>query len=989
MKTRYHINSFKLKVGICLIAAFFASTMLTPSNTYGNASDAKELEKMIGQANSYKYSGKLIEYERELKSTIDKANKSDRNDKNIIKQKGRALDRLGTLYKKRNDFSLAEKNYIEARDCYEKSGYKYGKNVINYNLITLAIKQMNWGVVDKRIKTALKDIEEYIHGLQGNALVKAQGMKVKILTVNSIYLSHIGQLYNSNMQLVEATKLSDEINEYSLENSTLEDYEKINLLMAPYNSYYLQAELAFEMGRPQDFEDYMYYMIEQKNKIKEIKGGIDNSYFISQDSELFFLEGRYNLSNAINNRYDGSVELAIEKLKGAIKGFGQTGDKGALRSVYLNLGIAYLIDYKFTEAEQFLKELNNPLFEAVYYMRRGSHEKKVDLLKKSLTIAKKIEMDMQAGNIALTPLESTVLYMLLGSSYQYIAILEDGKIDRNNKNVKDALDSLHKARDLRNQLAEGLTIDQLAGIGHMITYGFKLMDIDFDISSLETDPLASLASYLNGKKTGFAGTICNMVRKRVEESGKEINDLYEKIENLRHKNTPNSTNEIKAIIKNIESLDPKLARMLESGFSSYVAQSSEDFKRVLSNVPLKEKETYIVTSINEKSDIIDQYVAPRIWFIKKGGEVKSTRVNIEKAQFADKITIQKDISNVGDEEGFIKSGYFLFENLYKDTYSFLYDNEDILEGNNTLIFNDDRSLNGVPLHLLPVNQDPSEPVFLIEKVSVARSFSLEAFIHSSKYARNDKTKDTLIGASPINKKVKEFEALDDLDKAINEGKYLNLKVDERFGENFTKRAINSALKGKVSDRSKCNRYGFCPGFESNEYRYIVLGTHAFLGGTKLCHHPKDGGWVKCSPADKPYLLNETSLLFSDDNLKDRSGYEDWFMGSSEVLNFDLNAELVMLMACNTGTGGEDGVGSLAWSFNLAGAAALLSTNHEVYSDYSVEFVSDILSELNEGNSTAFSIYNDIIRKKIKNGGSKTDKHNLDNWSGYSYYGFIN
>jgi CHAT domain-containing protein len=113
--------------------------------------------------------------------------------------------------------------------------------------------------------------------------------------------------------------------------------------------------------------------------------------------------------------------------------------------------------------------------------------------------------------------------------------------------------------------------------------------------------------------------------------------------------------------------------------------------------------------------------------------------------------------------------------------------------------------------------------------------------------------------------------------------------DEMLGANFTAKNVRAA--------------------PLNRYRVLHFATHAVLPGELRCQ-------------SEPAVLTSTP-----DGAPDASG---GLLTASQIAQLDLNAELVILAACNTGGGAEAGAGEslsgLARSFFFAGARALLVTH---------------------------------------------------------------
>ncbi|MBW2562971.1 MAG: CHAT domain-containing protein [Deltaproteobacteria bacterium] len=130
------------------------------------------------------------------------------------------------------------------------------------------------------------------------------------------------------------------------------------------------------------------------------------------------------------------------------------------------------------------------------------------------------------------------------------------------------------------------------------------------------------------------------------------------------------------------------------------------------------------------------------------------------------------------------------------------------------------------------------------------------------------------------------------------------------------KAIAKAVKGKKKDiylREKATEENIFSA-DLKRARYLLFSTHGLLGG--------DFSGVA-----------EPSLALT---LIDNPPGKDGFLSMSEVLGLDLNAEMIILSACNTygkgeKTGSGEGFAGLARSFMYAGSKALLVTHWSVES----------------------------------------------------------
>lgn len=90
------------------------------------------------------------------------------------------------------------------------------------------------------------------------------------------------------------------------------------------------------------------------------------------------------------------------------------------------------------------------------------------------------------------------------------------------------------------------------------------------------------------------------------------------------------------------------------------------------------------------------------------------------------------------------------------------------------------------------------------------------------------------------------------------------------------------------------------------------------------------------------ILDDTNPMYSRLMLaRDDAAHDDGWLESWEVARLDLQADLVVLSACDTArgdVGGGEGVIGLTWSFFLAGASSTVATQWKVASDSTADFM---------------------------------------------------
>ncbi len=145
--------------------------------------------------------------------------------------------------------------------------------------------------------------------------------------------------------------------------------------------------------------------------------------------------------------------------------------------------------------------------------------------------------------------------------------------------------------------------------------------------------------------------------------------------------------------------------------------------------------------------------------------------------------------------------------------------------------------------------------------------------------------------------------------------------------------------------------------EAGNYRILHLATHGL------------------SDAEKP--LYSHVLLSADAD-------DDGLIEAREIAAMDLNAEMVVLSACETARGREidgEGMVGLAWSFAAAGTPTIVASNWKIDSQTTAEFMIDFYTELNNKNSKTEALRTAALNK-LRN--EKTSHPFY--WSGFALYG---
>jgi len=132
---------------------------------------------------------------------------------------------------------------------------------------------------------------------------------------------------------------------------------------------------------------------------------------------------------------------------------------------------------------------------------------------------------------------------------------------------------------------------------------------------------------------------------------------------------------------------------------------------------------------------------------------------------------------------------------------------------------------------------------------------------------------------------------------------------------------------------------------------------ADLPGYRIVHLAVHGFASRTDP-------NHSALVF----LSDPSAGEDGFLQASEIVQLRLNAELVILSACDTAVGpveGEEGIATLSRAFLLAGARAVVSTLWAIDDTFSLFLMKQFYRHLAAHEPAAYALTaakRDMLRK---------------------------
>jgi CHAT domain-containing protein len=170
--------------------------------------------------------------------------------------------------------------------------------------------------------------------------------------------------------------------------------------------------------------------------------------------------------------------------------------------------------------------------------------------------------------------------------------------------------------------------------------------------------------------------------------------------------------------------------------------------------------------------------------------------------------------------------------------------------------------------------------------------------------------------------------------------------------------------GVPYDPNQLKKASLTRGYDANELSNLPASKDEVLAAEAAIHDPKDTLLLGSSATESAFKrsdLAEYRIIhlavhgFADTTDPDDSalvllpgGAEDGYLRASEIVQLHLNADLVILSACDTAIGpiqGEEGIAALSRAFLLAGAKAVVSTLWSIEDAYSLVVMSHFYQHL--------------------------------------------
>lgn len=183
------------------------------------------------------------------------------------------------------------------------------------------------------------------------------------------------------------------------------------------------------------------------------------------------------------------------------------------------------------------------------------------------------------------------------------------------------------------------------------------------------------------------------------------------------------------------------------------------------------------------------------------------------------------------------------------------------------------------------------------------------------------------------------------------------RVAQRLGADS-----NSVLLGAAATEANLRRQPL------QDYNVLYFATHGLLPGELRCE-------------------SEPGLALSPPQGEAASPDDDGLLDASEVASLNLNADLVILSACNTATGGSrfggEALSGLAEAFFYAGARTLVASHWQVPSRATAELMTDLFDRL--GPRLAAGVSESLRRAQLALAGNAATAHPFY-WAAFAVIG---
>jgi CHAT domain-containing protein/tetratricopeptide (TPR) repeat protein len=193
-------------------------------------------------------------------------------------------------------------------------------------------------------------------------------------------------------------------------------------------------------------------------------------------------------------------------------------------------------------------------------------------------------------------------------------------------------------------------------------------------------------------------------------------------------------------------------------------------------------------------------------------------------------------------------------------------------------------------------------------------------------------------------------------------------------DSFAKKMLNPSRSAGVFDAKRKPELPPLPASRAEVDGAVGMFAH---GSVELLGKEATEAEFKKQPLGRFAIIHLAVHAFSDPKdqaraalllAPDESGQEDGFLQPREISQLPIAARLVVLSACNTGTGpsfGQEGIANIARAFLIAGASSVVTTLWSVGDTGSSELMAEFYRNLHAGQDVASGLWNakrTLIRK---------------------------
>lgn len=812
-----------------------------------------------------------------------------------------SLSNLGELYRVQGRYADAEPLQKRAIEIEEKA---YGPDHLEVatslnNLATLYTDQGRYRDAEPLYKRAL-GIREHVLGSRHPDVARSLGDLAEINRVQGKYVD-AESLYKRSLEILEQTGGPDQPDVALLLNNLAELY------------------------RAEDLDDEAEPLFRRSLTILEkTSGGAhpDLVSILSNLGALYKSEGRYADAELL---YKRSLEIAESHLG---------PNHPDVANTLNNLAALYEIQRRYSDAESLFKRslaITESAFGsdypdivgrlsnlAVVYQREGRDEEAEQLLKRSLTISENI-FDPSNRVVAKSLNDLAELYRIEARFADALPIVER-TISLNAASRDIALGVLYGA------LAENLiTPKEVLEKSYGVEQRFR--------SSVTGKAVSTLAARFAAGTDELAGLV------------REDQDITAEAERLNRSmvsaisRPPSERNaaaeaQMRKRIEEIRSERGKLEDIFKQRFPDYVALSNPQ--------PLSIAETQALLADDEALVVFDLDARSYVWAITKD-QAGWKQLSVSAAEIATEVTALRAAL---DPEGFkpfdINLAYLLDKQVLEPI-------AELISGKTRLSFVVDGALTSLPPQVLitrdPAGKDLASADWLIREYSItvlpsiaslkvlrAKSASLTGLkpmigFGDPIFQRTTRS-DTRKRLASLNRSLTSFYrgAIADTQSLAEALPSLPETADEL-------RAVAKEL-GASSEDIRLGEAANVPNVKRaplDKYRVVYFATHALVAG-EVERFAK----VKAEPS---LVLSIPAKPTEDD---------DGLLRASDVALLKMNADFVVLSACNTAAGekaGAEALSGLARAFFYAGARSLLVSNWEVDSESTVALMTKLFDAL--------------------------------------------